>query len=216
MKPALLLALLFMLPACARAADPCPPARGTAQWSARCLEGEADARRVKPPYLKRLAWNRHGKATIRVDETFELLAVDRTGRVVVPDIRYAGDFDYPNAEHGIGRFTVRDAQGARRCGYFQSGRFTVLVPARYERCQAYHGGTALACQDCTGYCTDEDCHSTVLVGGRGFVLDRRGKVLRTYALPSIDALCGAGKAVVSGTAPPVLRCEPTPDSPFRL
>jgi hypothetical protein len=215
---AALFAILGVLhgPAAARGADPCPPAAKGGEWSAQCFAGQGDERRVKPKYLGRLVWNEHGMATVMVAEPRELLAVDRGGRVVVPNIRHSGDFDFPHAAHGIGRFDVRQG-GAAKCGYFVAGRFTVLVPPRYDQCQPFGDDEAVACEDCARYCTDQDCHDSVLVGGTGIAFDTAGKVKRRYPLPTLDEACPNGKASVDNQgAVPVLRCAANADSPFKL
>src|SRR5450830_444276 len=177
MKSVLLLAALAALPLASHAAGPCPA--GGEDWATSCFTGHGDARRVKPRYLDRLVWNAHGMATILVSEPRELLAVDRKGRVVVPNIRHTGDFDYPDAEGGIGRFQAANG----RCGYFAAGRFAIVIPATYDACKAFQGGEAEACTGCTSQCTDTDCHDTVLVDGSGVTLAPDGAVLRRQVLP---------------------------------
>ncbi len=130
MKALLLLAALAALPPATYAAEPCPA--GGEDWAISCFSGRGDARRVKPRYLGRLDWNAHGMATILVARPRELLAVDRTGRIAVPNIRHTGDFDYPDAEGGIGRFQAADG----RCGYFAAGRFAIVIPATFNACKA--------------------------------------------------------------------------------
>ncbi|QGZ39159.1 hypothetical protein IP92_02614 [Pseudoduganella flava] len=218
MMRALMLGVLFVLhgAAAAHGAEPCPRAAGGAEWSAQCFTGQGGERRVKPKYLGRLAWNEHGMATVLIAEPRELLAVDRTGRVVVPNIRHTGDFDFPQAAHGIGRFDVRQA-GTTKCGYFVAGRFTVLVPPQYDQCQAFRDDKAVACEDCVRYCTDQECHDSVLVGGTGIAFDTAGKVKRRYPLPTLEQACPNGKASVENGGPvPVLRCAANADSPFKL
>ncbi len=173
MKAILLLAALAALPA-THAAGPCPA--GGEDWSAACFTGQGEQRRVRPRYLDRLAWNAHGMATILAAQPRELLAVDRKGRIAVPGIRHTGDFDYPDAEGGIGRFRAADG----RCGYFAAERFTIVIPATYDACTAFHGGEAEACTDCTSQCTDVHCHDTVLVGGSGVTLAPDGTILRRH------------------------------------
>ena len=174
MKSILLLAALAALPLPPCAAGPCPA--GGEEWATRCFTGHGDARRVKPRYLDRLAWNTHGMATILVAQPRELLAVDRQGRVAVPDIRHTGDFDYPDAEGGIGRFRAADG----RCGYFAAERFTIVIAATYDACKAFHDGEAEACTGCTSRCTDAHCHDTELVGGTGVTLAPDGTILRRH------------------------------------
>ncbi len=212
----LLLALILLCTACAASAteSPCPSTRSNEQWSAACFDATGAVRRVKPQYLRNIVPNKSGMAVIVIAEPFEVVAVDRRGVVVVPGIASAGDFDYPHAEGGIGRFYA-----GGKCGYFRSGSFQVVVPPEYAACRAFREGEALACRDCMRYCTDEDCHDSKFVGGQGFVFDARGRRLRQFALPRLEESCGkAGVAEVGkldgGT--PLLRCKNDPDSPFKM
>lgn len=183
---ALLCAAFTLLPGSpgAVAADRCPT--GGDGWPDACFTEQNGVRHVKPQYLKRLKWDRHGHALVSRADAFELLAVNRQGKVVVPGIYHTGDFDYPDAERGVGRFATPDG----KCGYFQAKQFTIVVPARYDVCQAFHDGKAVACTDCTRYCEDEDCHLDRLVGGSAVELALGGTVRRTYALPTLDTVCG--------------------------
>ncbi|AVR98058.1 WG repeat-containing protein [Pseudoduganella armeniaca] len=143
-------------------------------------------RHVKPQYLGRLKWNRAGYALVSRADAFDLMAVNRQGKVVVPGIYHTGDFDYPDAERGVGRFATPDG----KCGYFQARGFQVVVPARYDVCQAFHDGRAIACTGCTRYCEDEDCHIDRLVGGDGVALALDGTVRERFTLPTLDTVCG--------------------------
>lgn len=186
----------------AAGAESCPA--GGEFWSSRCFDVVGDMRQVKPRYLNRLAWNRHGFAVVLLDRTFELLAVDRRGVVVVPNIRHTGDFDYPDAQAGVGRYGTPDG----KCGYFQAARFTIVVPARYDECTAFHAGKATACTGCTRYCEDEDCHMARLVGGQAVELALDGSVRNRYALPTLDTVCGtpARRILTPGASGERLRC----------
>lgn len=216
------LALFASLPA--RAADPCPATSTGGEWAAQCFEGQGRERRVKPRYLDRLSVNRYGMTTITIDAPRELLAVDRRGVVVVPNIRHSGDFDYPSAEHGVGRFAVQfannDGNPVQKCGYFKAEQFSIVVPPLYDQCQPVHAGEGDACTECVRYCTDADCHDSVFVGGKGVVLSPEGKILRTYRPPALDKVCG-GKALASvralnGGGTLVLTCGTAADSPFKM
>lgn len=213
----LLVLLTLQLPTAAGASEHCGQVQSDTEWSAQCFHGQGAERSVKPQYLGRLSWNRFGMATIVVESPRELLAVDRNGRVVIPNIRHSGDFDYPHAAHGIGRFEVKSNTGASKCGYFIAERFTVLVPPEYDQCLAYRDEEALACKDCEQYCTDQDCHDSVLVGGKGSVLARDGKVIREVAMPTLERACRSGKASLHpyGSVT-VLRCTPPGESPFQF
>lgn len=172
MRAFLLACLLALLAGAAPAADPCPQG---GDWAASCLQTSGKVRQVKRQYLDRLELNKSGMAVIVIDAPRELLAVNRRGIVVVPGIAHTGDFDYPDAEQGVGRFT---AQG--KCGYFRAGSFRVLVPPVYDACLAFREGEAHACQECTRRCTVPECQDSVLVGGRGFVFNAQGALLRKF------------------------------------
>ncbi len=215
---AFLLLLLSATAAHAALADPCPADRKERDWSVACFETIGAERRVKPQYVRNIRVKKNGIATIRVDETFELLAVNRRGAVVIPGIYFTGDFDYPTAPGNVGRFgyTKRDAQGkylSATCGYFNTVTFKVLIPAVYDDCIAFHDNVARVCTGCLRYCTDDDCHMPVQVGGVAITLNRHNKVLARSALGSLDTACRG--------APPVkvdhegLRLECPPNNPFK-
>lgn len=190
----ILIVLLFMLGSAAAAADePCPPAGAQDPWTAACFEEKDDVRRVKPAFMDRVRVDRHGVATLFIEDRFELVAVDRRGNVIVPNIRHTGDFDYPAAHLGIGRYSIvgKDAAGKRveQCGYFQAPRFTILVPARFDHCAAFQEGKAFACTGCTRYCTDTDCHGDRFSGGRGVELRSDGGIARAFVLRQPSELC---------------------------
>lgn len=218
---ALAAAGLFACASLAGAADLCPPTNKSNEWSAQCFEGQGEARRVKPEFVKRIKPNRYGVATIVV-EPLELVAVDRTGKILVAGIWNTGDFDYPNAYKGIGRFYPNGSTWERKpdqkCGYFESKRFRIVVPAQYDHCGAFHGGEAVACTDCERYCTDEDCHDAVYIGGQGVVLGTDGRVRRTFTPPSLKTVCDKPELLrlsKPGAIPPVLHCEPGENHPFK-
>jgi len=209
----ILLACLFALAAgCVSAAEgPCPAGD---EWAAGCFENSGAMRQVKPQYRNRLAAKKSGITVITIAEPREVVAVDRQGVVVIPGIFHTGDFDYPTAAQGVGRFRL-----VGKCGYFNTTTFRTLVPAEYAQCQPFHAGEALACKDCERYCTEVDCQNSTVVGGQGFVFNAKGKLRRKVALPKLEDACGrAGVAQVTreGRATPYLRCKEDPDSPFKL
>jgi hypothetical protein len=211
MRSFFLACLLVLAGGCANAEDACP-ARG--EWSAACFEAKGATRQVKPAYRAKLPLQKSGMAVLTISEPRELVAVDRKGVVVIPGIFHTGDFDYPSAEQGVGRF-----EAGGKCGYFSTATFHALVPAAYDQCQAFHEGEALACKDCVRYCTEDECQDSVLVGGRGFAFDARGKLLREFALPTVDAACGSAAVARVSKMPgavPRLKCEPGAGSPFKL
>lgn len=203
------------------AADPCPPTNKSIEWSAQCFERQGDARRVKPEFVKRIKTNKYGVATILVDP-LELVAVNSKGKVLVAGIRNTGDFDYPRAYKGIGRFypngNNHDRKPEQKCGYFESKRFTVVVPAEYDHCKAFHKDEAIACTDCEQYCTDQDCHDTVFIGGQGVALGTDGRVKKTFALPTLETICEKPELLrlsEPGAATRVLQCAPGENNPFK-
>lgn len=203
----------------AKPVDQCPRTKSGNEWSAQCFTEKGGDRKVKPRYLKRLDVNRYGMAVITVEEPREMVAVNRRGVVVVPNIRHTGDFDYPTADGGIGRFAIDVARDNKspvfKCGYFKAGQFRIVVPAQYDQCGPFREGKGEACTECVSYCTDEDCHDRVFVGGKGVVLAPNGEILRTYILPGLDKVCGESQAAetrsVSGGATLVLDCKSTAD-----
>jgi hypothetical protein len=159
--------------------------------------------------------------TILIGEPRELVAVDRRGKIVIPDIRHTGDFDYPNAHLGIGRFSAveKDASGnlAEQCGYFQAEQFRVIVPARFDHCQPFRGQQAIACTGCASYCTESDCQNRILVGGQGVVLGSDGSIRRKLALPTVDMVCDRPElARISelSNGAMLLRCLNATENPF--
>ena len=181
----------------AKPVDQCPRTKSGNEWSAQCFMENGGERKVKPRYLKRLDVNRYGMAVIVIEEPREMVAVNRRGVVVVPNIRHTGDFDYPTADRGIGRFAMDVAGDDKgpllKCGYFKAGQFRIVVPAQYDQCGPFREGEGEACSECVSYCTDQDCHDRVFVGGKGVVLAPNGEILRTYNLPGLDKVCGAGQ-----------------------
>jgi hypothetical protein len=194
--------LLVLSSYSALAADPCPPAGRRVEWMAQCFETKGDTRYVKHTLIRRLAFNRHGMATVTISDPRELVAVDRQGKVIIAGIRHGGDFDYPNAENDLGRFylTAREAAGQprERCGYFRSDSFDIVVPARFDACDPFQSGEAMVCSDCRSYCTSPDCQDRVMVGGQAMVLGTNGEVQRTLALPDMAHLCAPPASLVTG------------------
>lgn len=212
---AFLLLLLVLSPAWAFAAKPgCPARDGEGSWSPQCFTGKGGLRQLKPQYLRKLSFKKSGKAVIVIaGDTLpnEVAALDRRGRIVVPGIYHTGDFDYPYAPLGVGRFSENG-----KCGYFQSSSFKIVVPSEYDRCHPYHDdGIGAACKDCERYCTHPDCYDSRLVGGQGFDFDAHGKLLETYALPELEKACAHGIRKLDREGL-YLECEPDPNPPFTL
>ncbi|WP_426343511.1 hypothetical protein ACN9MU_23170 [Pseudoduganella sp. R-32] len=214
MMRAILLLLLVLAPLCALAAKPACPARdGGEEWSPLCFTVREGVRQLKPQYLRKLAFEKSGKALIVIDGDpgpNEVVALDRRGRVVVPGIYHTGDFDYPYAPLGVGRFRENG-----KCGYFQSSTFKIVVQAEYDHCHPFHvDGIGSACKECEYYCTHPDCYDSALVGGQGFDFDARGKLLETYVQPGLDRICPHGFEKLDEKSH-YLECKDDPDSPFR-
>lgn len=218
------LVFLFALSASmATGAELCPATDTKAEWSRQCFEGEGEHRRVKPAFVDRLRVDQSGFTTIFIGERLELLAVDRHGKVIVPNIRHTGDADYPNAHLGVGRFSIvgEDASGKRmeRCGYFRSKGFDIIVPARFDHCQAFWEDKAYACTGCIRYCDGPDCHHDRFVGGRIFVLGSDGTVKRDYPGPELSTICGQQASVRAGkssSGTPTFQCTTLSGHPFHM
>lgn len=201
-----LLACLFLLTAgCVEAADRCPV---DDEWAATCFELSGSIRQVKPQYRQKFAAQKDPITVITIEDPREVVAIDRRGVIVIPGIYHTGDFDYPTAEQGVGRFEL-----AGKCGFFNTNTFGVVIPAEYDQCVAFREGEAIVCKDCKRYCTDDDCHDYKLIGGRGFAFDANGKELRKFSMPALKDACG--KAGVEETTPR-LKCKRNPISPFKM
>lgn len=215
--------LLAIFTSHAFASDLCPSTSKKEEWSVDCFEGVGELRRVKDAFLDRLSLNEHGKAVILIGDPRELLAVDRYGKVVVPNIRHAGDFDYPEAFHGIGRFSmVRvGADGGRieKCGYFKAPQFQVLVAPDFDQCDAFNEEGAYVCRGCASYCSDAACHNRHFIGGRGFLLDAKGNVKKEFIPKTLDNFCRRPDLVRVTKLDPgalMIHCDGPSDNPFTL
>jgi len=200
------------------AAELCPRTDLSTEWSEKCFQAQGAVRKVRDQFVDRLR-SGGGATRILVSETRELLAIDRHGRVILPNIAYTGDFDLPNPD-GIGRFSPVTSlkHGAKtQCGYFREENFKIIVAAQFDYCEAFVDGTAQACVDCVAYCDDEECHGKTLVGGRGVELDTEGKIRRRFDLPNVDAVCGQSggahiEKLINGMA--MLHCSTKKSGPF--
>jgi hypothetical protein len=200
------------------AANPCPPTHKDLEWSLQCFDTSAAGRRVKAKYLHNVRVKKNGVAIIRIDETFEMLAVDRRGRVVIPDIAFAGDHDYPSAPGNVGRYSIvtRDADGkyiSGKCGYFDTLKFKVLIPAVYDECSPFHRSEGHVCTACVRYCTDDDCHDSVQVGGMGMTVNRHNVIVHTAPLDTLDTICNGAPPRKLDRARHLLECAPTRQTP---
>ncbi len=205
----------------ARSAGLCPSTKSNQDWSIRCFEHTEAGRRVRPAHVKNIVVDKSGYATIMIDTPRELVAVDRRGVVAISNIYHTGDFDYPTARNNIGRFGValknEQGQSTFKCGYFHTVKWKIVIPAIYDNCHAFNEGEAVVCTDCTRYCTELECQNSVFIGGRGFAIDRRNKILRELVPHTLDSVCGGPERVrvkERSGASRHLQCLPAPGSPF--
>ena len=217
---AMLALLVAFVSVSCTSAELCPSTDQNREWSSACFEGTGPARHVKRENIKKIIANKAGYATIMIDTPRELVAVDQSGAVRIPNIFHTGDFDFPNANRGLGRFQIITDNGRgetlSKCGYFDGVSFKIVIPATYDQCLAFAQGTATACNDCAKYCTERECQDSVLVGGRGFVVDGKNRVLQQFAPPPLDKACGGkpGKVVKVTETTSYLQCSPAATSPF--
>eukprot|EP01034_Spumella_vulgaris_P037147 gene37147-45827_t len=142
---------LLML-AAAQAVAGCPGEDDV--WADQCFEAAGAGERLKRAYLKKVKFDKSGHAVL-TREPMEMAAIDRQGVIKVPAIYFVGDFDFKDAEAGIGRF------GAPRCGYFNVKTYQIVIPPTYDQCQAFRNGEAVVCNDCIRYCTEPECQNNV-------------------------------------------------------
>ena len=214
-------ALLMGYASLAFSGTACPPTNLNKDWSAACFAKTGDGRRVKPNYINNLRLNQYGRTTIMIADPRELVAVDRDGKVVIPGIRHTGDHDYPNAHLGIGRFySSSKISGGKQasCGYFETRRLRVIVPARFDHCQPFKEKHAFACTDCVSYCSEPDCQDSVLVGGVGTMLRSDGRTRKTFTLPTLDTVCARPdllRIIKLSSGAAMLQCLTGPGDPFK-
>lgn len=183
--------LMILRAPIASASDPCPRTTRNEEWDEKCFT-ETNPRRVRPEYLHKVVTNKRGFTTVKISYTGELLAIDRRGVVIVPNIANMGDFDYPDAESGMARYY--EVLGDRRtapwkCGYFDQKTMRIVVPAIYEACKPFRDGEAVVCNGCKSRCTEADCQNHVFIGGEILVLDRRNRILSRHPSPTLETLC---------------------------
>jgi hypothetical protein len=181
MKTGALCFALLTSASCGAAAS-CPPTSQDAEWSASCFEGTGAARQVKRAHRANIVTDKSGHATIMIDRPRELVAVDRRGHVVVPNIRHTGDYDYPDGRGGLARFQNASA----KCGYFNVRTFQIVIPAIYDHCLSFGEETAAVCNDCKVHCTEPECQNSVLVGGQGFLIDSRNRIVQRFKQPALE------------------------------
>jgi len=216
----LLAAILSDAPA--TAADACPATGPNVEWAASCFEADDTGRRVKQQYVGRLRLDNRGHTTIVIGQPRELVAVNRQGKVVVPGIFHTGDFDFKDAQGGIGRFQVTQntlgSKAVPKCGYFDSRDFRIVIPAEYAQCRPFADGEAIACKDCVSLCMAPECQHSVLVNGEGVTLGPEGTVRRRFRLPDMKTVCAKTSSeqregyAYKGTAS---RCAQKMENPFK-
>jgi hypothetical protein len=106
-------------------------------------------------------------------------------------------------------------QSTSTCGYFDTVKLQIVIPAIYDNCHPFAEGTAVACTDCTRYCTGPECQNSRFLGGQGFVIDRRNKILRKFEQRNLDSVCECPELMVleeRGSASSYLQCLPAPGS----
>lgn len=200
-------------------AELCPPTDRQQAWSNACFAEDGATRRVKPAHIKQIKGNAAGVTTIMITDPPELVAVDRTGAVIIPHIVHAGDFDFPDASAGLARFENyrgnRNGKAAK-CGYFDSSTFKVIIAPIYDHCMAAESGTVAVCLGCASYCTEPECQSSSFVGGQGLVVDKHNKILRSFTPLPLHKACGGigGKLVTRGESAPYLQCPAPSTGPF--
>ncbi len=218
--------LLPILMGCSSAhsisAELCPPTNKNLEWSSKCFTGTTPTRKVKPQYIRQIVPTKAGFATIMIDSPRELLVVDASGAVRVPNIVHTGDFDFPHAENGLARFEIkmrnRRGRASTKCGYFNSTNYRVVIPALYDECLTFRDHVATVCKGCSKYCTESECQNSIFVGGHGLVIDRNNKVLQHFSPPDLGNACGEnqlGKVTRLGKSTRYLNCSAAPDSAFR-
>lgn len=217
---ALFTTLVTFAPVSCASAELCPSTDQNRAWSSACFDGAGTTRHVKPENTKKIVANKAGYAAIMIDDSRELVAVDRSGAVRIPNIFHTGDFDFPNADQGLGRFQIINdndkGEAIAKCGYFDAGTFKIAIPAIYDQCMAFKQGTAAVCTDCEKYCTESECQDSVLVGGRGFMVDSKNKILHQFTPPTLANACGdrrSGKVVKVTASISYLQCGPAASSP---
>jgi hypothetical protein len=210
MKAVFAALMLALMTVSCSAAESCPSSAQQGDWDAACFAGSGQQRRVKQEHLDKLKFDDSGHALIVIERPRELVAVDRRGMVVVPGIYHTGDFDYPHARAGLGRF-----RSGAKCGYFDSSNFQIRIPATFDQCDAFDE-SATVCADCVSYCLDGDCHERVMVGGKGYRLDQRNRVLDRFTPPALAQACNGvpPNSVERAPGKAVLRCPAEGNSPF--
>ena len=219
MKPILRMAL-SLLAVCwlswCTAASLCPPTDKAPDWPGACfVAGQSGERQVRPQYVKNIKLNRHGVALIMIERPRELVAVDAAGNVVIPGIRHTGDFDYPTAPEGLGRYDApaseRKDGDKRRCGYFDVRTFKIVVPAAFDYCGRFTEGLAKVCKDCVEYCLMPECQNSIAVEGQAMLIDTQGKPVRQVVQPTLADVCRSRGTVKVGktiSSRPLLECVP--------
>jgi hypothetical protein len=179
-------------------------------WADQCFEAAGAGERLKRAYLKKVKFDKSGHAVL-TREPMEMAAIDRQGVIKVPAIYFVGDFDFKDAEAGIGRF------GAPRCGYFNVKTYQIVIPPTYDQCQAFRNGEAVVCNDCIRYCTEPECQNSVLSGERIQALDANNRETRPAWRTTLDDICkqGVSEERRINRSSLYVRCNTGHTDPFR-
>lgn len=223
MKPILRTALILLVASwlsSGTAATLCPPTDTADDWPAACfVTGQSGERHVRPQYVKNIRLDRRRVALIIIAPEREMVAVDAVGKVVIPGIRYTGDFDYPDPPEGLGRYDAlasdRKDGGKRQCGYFNVRTFKIVIPAVYDYCARFDEGTAKVCTDCFEYCLMPECQNSIALEGQAMLIDTKGKRVRQVFQPTLANVCHARGMVKVGktsSSRPLLECVPVGSS----
>lgn len=211
----ILIFIFALFASSANASNTCPDF-DSREWSSHCFVKTPEGSKVAPSHLKNLVFNDVGIARVVISHPRELVAVDRKGVIVIPDIAHTGDFDYPDARHGLGRFRsvhVNDSgKAVSKCGYFDGASFKIVIPADYDHCEAFGEETAIVCVGCEVYCIELECRNSTFAGGQGFEISPNNVVLRKFLFSPIDSICGAlktARVTKISAASSYLECVPS-------
>lgn len=217
-----LVALVALISLSCTSAELCQSTDSKHEWSSECFAGSGAARHVKPKYVKNIVPNKAGFATLIIGNPRELVAVDGSGAIKIPNIFYTGDFDFSDAKQGLGRFQIAEVnlagKAASKCGYFDVRNFKIVIPAIYDQCLAFTDSSATVCTNCEKYCTEPECQNSILVGGQGFTISNTNRVIHRFDQRPLDQACGGqpGKIMRITELSSYLQCGVTPDNLFKI
>lgn len=169
----------------------CPYTDIDSHWSSQCFNVKGKNREVKRKYRKNIITGSQGVVTVLISDQLELVAINRSGRVMIPSINFSGDFDYPDSKTELYRFSTRgikDENRKSKCGYFDK-YFNIKIKAIYDHCQPFRDGYALVCNNCEKYCTETECQNSILVGGMSYTFDKNGKPVESFKSIELEKYC---------------------------